>query len=116
MAKILNYDYLLREICRFAKKAGRAATRPLLLLYYVMVSKDTPMKDKLMLASAIAYVVLPIDIISAKRLPFLGWIDEVVSLTVALQKVQENITPEMRHKADAQLNKWFPDFASYTEA
>lgn len=116
MAKILNYDFLLREICRYAKKAGRAATKPLLLLYYVMVSKDTPKKDKLLLASTIAYIVLPIDLLSAKRLPLLGWIDEAVSLTVALQKVQKNITPEMQQKADALLDKWFPDFTSYTEA
>lgn len=116
MAKILNYDFLLREIGRYAKKAGRAATKPLLLLYYVMVSKDTPKKDKLMLASAIAYVVLPIDFISAKRLPILGWTDEAVSLTVALKKVQKNITPEMQQKADALLDKWFPDYISYTEA
>lgn len=116
MAKILNYDFLLREIGLYAKKAGRAATKPLLLLYYVMVSKDTPKKDKLMLASAIAYVVLPIDFISAKRLPILGWIDEAVSLTVALKKVQKNITPEMQQKADALLDKWFPDYISYTEA
>lgn len=116
MAKIINYDFLLREIGRYAKKAGRAATKPLLLLYYVMVSKDTPKKDKLMLASAIAYVVLPIDLISAKRLPILGWIDEAVSLTVALKKVQKNITPEMQQKADALLDKWFPDYISYTEA
>lgn len=116
MAKILNYDFLMREIGRYAKKAGRAATRPLLLLYYVMVSSVTPMKDKMMLASAIAYVVLPIDLISARRLPFLGWIDEVVSLTVAIEKVQKNITPAMHHKADALLEKWFPDYASWSEA
>lgn len=116
MAKILNYDFLMREIGRYAKKAGRAATRPLLLLYYVMVSSDTPMKDKMMLASAIAYVALPIDLISARRLPFLGWIDEVVSLTVAIEKVQKNITPAMHHKADALLDKWFPDYASWSEA
>lgn len=115
MAKILNYDFLMREIGRYAKKAGRAATRPL-LLYYVMVSSDTPMKDKMMLASAIAYVVLPIDLISARRLPFLGWIDEVVSLTVAIEKVQKNITPAMQYKADALLDKWFPDYASWSEA
>lgn len=116
MAKILKYDYLLHEICRYAKKAGRAATKPLLLLYYVMMSKDTPKKDRIMLASTIAYMVLPIDLISSKRLPFIGWIDEVVSLTVAIEKVQKNITPEMHHKADALLDKWFPDYASYTEA
>lgn len=115
MANVINYDLLWQEIGRYAKKVGRTSTRPLLLLYYVMKSKETPKSDKLMLASAIAYVVLPIDLISAKRLPILGWLDEVVSLTVAYQKVCKYITPDMERKADELLDKWFPDYTPYIE-
>lgn len=104
---IINYDMLWEKIREYATKAGRKSTRPLLLLYYVMKSKETPKSDKLMLASAIAYVVLPIDLISAKRLPIIGWIDEIISLSVAYQKVCEHITPEMERKADELLDKWF---------
>lgn len=110
MAKtsIINYDMLWKKIREYAIKAGRTSTRPLLLLYYVMKSKETPRADKLMVASAIAYVVLPIDLLSAKRLPIIGWIDEVVSLSVAFQKVCKHITPEMERRADELLDKWFP--------
>lgn len=110
MAKtsIINYDMLWEKIREYAIKAGRTSTRPLLLLYYVMKSKETPRADKLMVASAIAYVVLPIDLLSAKRLPIIGWIDEVVSLSVAFQKVCKHITPEMERRADELLDKWFP--------
>lgn len=110
MAKtsIINYDMLWEKIREYAIKAGRMSTRPLLLLYYVMKSKETPRADKLMLASAIAYVVLPIDLLSAKRLPIIGWIDEVVCLSVAFQKVCKHITPEMERRADELLDKWFP--------
>lgn len=66
-----------------------------------------------MLASAIAYVVLPTDLISAKRLPVIGWVDEVVSLSVAYQKVCEHITPEMEYKADVLLDKWFSEYTPY---
>lgn len=106
---IINYDILWNEIGTWARKAGRVSARPVILLYYVMTSKDTPRSEKLLLASAIAYVVLPLDLLSAKRLPIIGWIDEIVSLTVAYQKVCKYITPEMEQKADALLDKWFPD-------
>lgn len=98
---------LLRYIGEFSKKAGGMATKPLILLYYVMKSKETPLSDKLMLASAIAYVLLPIDFLSAKRLPIIGWIDEIVSLSVAYEKVRSHITPEMERKSETVLDKWF---------
>ena len=84
---IINYSLLWEKLGDYARKAGRASARPLLLLYHVMKSPDTPKSDKLLIASAISYLVLPIDLISAKRLPIIGWIDEVVSLTITYQKV-----------------------------
>lgn len=115
MANIVNYDLIWQEIGRYARKVGRVSTRPVLLLYYVMMSNNTPKSEKLMLASAIAYVVLPIDLISVKRLPIIGWIDEVVSLTVAYQKVCKYITKDMERKADELLDRWFPDYTPYVE-
>lgn len=112
-ASIINYDMLWEKIREYAIRAGRTSARPLLLLYYVMKSKETPKSDKLMLASAIAYVVLPVDLVSAKRLPIIGWIDEVISLSVAYEKVCKHITHEMERKADELLDKWFPEYTSY---
>ena len=105
---IINYQQLLDNLCVYATKIGRISTRPTVLLYYVMVSSDTPKSDKLLILSALSYLVLPIDLISAKRLPIIGWLDEVVSLTVAYQKVCRYITPEIEMKADSLLDKWFP--------
>lgn len=115
MVKIIDYELLWREIGRCAKSVGRASTKTVLLLWYVMRSPDTPKSEKIMLASAIAYVVLPIDLISAKRLPIIGWLDEVVSLTVAYQKVCKHVTPEMERKADELLDKWFLEYTPYIE-
>lgn len=112
---IINYEMLWQEIGMYAKKVGRASTKPLLLLYYVMTSKDTPKSDKILIASAISYVVFPIDILSSKRLPIIGWLDEIVSLTVAYQKVSKHITPEMETKAEDLLDKWFPIYTPYIE-
>lgn len=110
---IINYAALLDRIGEYAMKVGRVTTRPVLLLYYVMTSKDTPRKDKLLILSTLSYLVLPIDILDARRLPIIGWIDEIASLSVTYQKVRDNITPEIEAKTDALLDKWFP---AYTES
>ena len=111
MGLITNIDYasIWDGMKNYAVKVGRVAARPVLLLYYVMRSEETPMKDKLTIFGALAYIILPVDLLNAKRLPIIGWIDEVVSLAVAVQSMQKYITPEMEAKADEQLDRWFGD-------
>lgn len=110
---IIDTAVLKDKLQEYAIKVGRISARPLLLLYFIMVSKDTPKSDKLMILSTLSYLVFPIDLISAKRLPVIGWIDEAFSLSVAYQKVSKNITPEIESKTDALLDKWFPEYTSY---
>ncbi len=112
---ILNIDYeaIQEKMSEWARKAGRVSARPVFLLYYVMMSNKTPKSEKLLILSSISYLIFPIDLISAKRLPVIGWIDEVVSLAVAYQKVCKYIIPEMEYKTDALLNKWFPEYTKY---
>lgn len=112
---IINYSALWDRIGEYARKAGRATARPALLLYYVMLSKKTPKKDKVLIFSTLSYLVLPIDILDAKRLPIIGWFDEIASLSITYQKVCKNITPEIETKVDALLDKWFPEYATYVE-
>ena len=112
---IIDTAVLKDKLQEYAIKVGRISARPLLLLYFIMVSKDTPKSDKLMILSTLSYLVFPIDLISAKRLPIIGWIDEAFSLSVAYQNVSKNITPEIERKTDALLDKWFPEYTSYIE-
>lgn len=112
---IIDTAVLKEKVHEYAVKVGRISARPLLLLYFIMVSKDTPKSDKLMILSTISYLVFPVDLISAKRLPIIGWMDEVFSLSVAYQKVCKNITPEIERKTDELLDKWFPEYTSYIE-
>ena len=111
----INTKVLKEKLQEYAMKVGRISARPLLLLYFIMVSKDTPKSDKLMILSTISYLILPVDLISAKRLPIIGWIDEAFSLSVVYQKVSKNITPEIERKTDALLDKWFPEYTNYIE-
>lgn len=110
-----SFENLLFYIGKYAKKMWRLTTRPVLLTYFVMIDDATPANYKISLAASIAYVVLPIDLLSAKRFPILGWLDELVSLTVAYQKVCKYVTPDMERKADEILDKWFVEYTPYVE-
>ena len=112
---IINYAALWNRISEYAMKAGRITSRPVLLLFYVMKSKETPWKDKMLILSTLSYIVLPIDILNAKRLPIIGWFDEIASLSVTYQKMRKNITPEIEAKVEAILDKWFPDYSEYNK-
>ena len=112
---LINTKVLKEKLQEYAMKVGRISARPLLLLYFIMISMDTPKSDKLMILSTISYLILPVDLISAKRLPIIGWIDEAFSLSVVYQKVSKNITPEIERKTDALLDKWFPEYTNYIE-
>ena len=48
-------------------------------------------------------------LISAKRLPIIGWIDEAVSLVYAYKKVCRYVTPEIESEVDNILERWFPE-------
>ena len=112
---IIDTAVLKEKVQEYAMKVERISARPVLLLYFIMISKDTPKSDKLLILSTISYLVFPVDLISAKRLPFIGWIDEAFSLSVAYQKVCKNITPEIERKTDELLDKWFSEYTSYIE-
>ena len=112
---IINYQELWDRMKEYAMMVGRVAVRPVLLLYYVMRSNATPWKDKLTIFGALAYLILPVDLLDAKRLPIIGWLDEITSLAVAIQRMSKYITPEMEAKADEVLDRWFPEYAEFIE-
>ena len=115
MAQIINYQEVWDRIKDYAMKVGRVAVRPALLLYYVMRSDDTPWKDKLTIFGALAYLVFPVDLLDVKRLPIIGWLDEITSLAVAIQRMGKYITPEMEAKTDSILDQWFPVYTEFEE-
>lgn len=111
---IIDYDILKERIREYAHKAGKMTTRPMLILFFVLKSNDTPWKDKILILTTLSYLIVPIDIIDVKRVPIIGWSDEIASLSVAYQKVSKHINPEMEAKVDAIMEKWFPENSNYT--
>lgn len=104
-----NADKIWQSIKDYAKKVGRAATKVLLELYYVMVDKNTSGTDKFLIGAALAYQVLPTDLLPKSRFGLLGFLDNVTALTYAYNKVKQAITPEIEAKVEEVLFKWFGD-------
>lgn len=102
-----NYQKLWEQISEYGKRGGRAAARPIVTLYFVLKSPDTPKADKTMIIAALSYLILPIDLISAKRIPVIGWIDEIAAIWAAYEKVKKYCTPHIELQVDLVLDKWF---------
>lgn len=63
--------------------------RFLQLLWGLVTDARVPMVDKLLVAGAIAYIVMPLDLIP-DFVPFLGEVDDVYLLVLALRRLIEN--------------------------
>ena len=102
-----NLPLLWDKLKSSAKRLGRYTSKKALLMYYVLKSDSTPTSAKVIIYGALAYLILPINLISAKRHPILGWADEVAAIALAYKKIKQYITPEMDQQAEATLDKWF---------
>jgi len=91
----------------FWSKAKRVAVRlpfaeDLLSAYYCAFDRTTPIQVKAALLGALAYFVLPVDLIP-DILPVLGYADDAAVLATALRLVASHIRPEHREAARQAL-------------
>ena len=95
------------DISQYARKLGLAATRELLTLYYALSEGDLTPKERAFTYAAIAYVLIPNDLLSRKVFGLLGITDDATALVYAFRKIQKSITPEIRLKAAVKAEEWF---------
>lgn len=92
----------------WAKLRRLAARLPfaedLLAAYYCAFDRDTPTHVKAALVGALAYFVLPFDIVP-DVLPVLGFSDDAAVLATALRLVAANIRPEHRQAAAEAIKR-----------
>ncbi len=87
----------------FWPKAKQVAARlpfaeDLLAAYYCAFDRDTPLQVKAALVGALAYFVLPFDLMP-DVMPFLGFADDAAVLATALRLVASHMRPEHREAA-----------------
>jgi len=79
-------------------------TEDLLAAYYCAFDRQTPRHVQAALLGAIAYFILPFDIIP-DMLPVLGFTDDAAVLATAIRLVAAHILPEHREAARAALKR-----------
>lgn len=91
----------------FWRKTRRVATsipfaEDLLAAYYCAFDHNTPVSVKASLIGALAYFVLPMDVIP-DVLPVLGFTDDAAVLATAINLVTSHMRPEHRDLAKRKL-------------
>ena len=84
------------KLRRFA--AGLPFAEDLLVAYYCAFDRDTPRHVQAALVGALAYFVLPFDVIP-DIMPALGFTDDAAVLATALKLVASHMRPEHRDAA-----------------
>lgn len=98
---------LFGKIASGAKQLGRFATEQLLILYYVLKEGNLSGSEKAWIYAALAYVLVPGDLIPRRVFHILGITDDVLALGYVIAKVKDKITPKIEQMITMQLDKWF---------
>ncbi|GLR91457.1 YkvA family protein [Bradyrhizobium iriomotense] len=98
---------------RFWRKLKRVVAHlpfaeDLLAAYYCAFDKQTPRHVQASLLGAIAYFILPFDVVP-DMLPMLGFTDDAAVLATAIKLVASHITPDHREAARAALKRGVGD-------
>ena len=96
------------KVRRFAKVAGKRVVETALQLYFAAQSPQTPARARSVIYGALAYFIIPIDIIP-DLLPGAGYTDDLTVLLAAIAMVAAHITPEIKLQAGNKAAEWFSD-------
>jgi len=108
MADAYSEQSFLGKLKAAAIYAGREVVEKALTLYLTAQRPETPLWAKMVIYSALAYFVLPTDLIP-DFVPLTGYADDLGTLATALGTVVMSITPEIKQTAKQQVNAWFGD-------
>ena len=95
------------KLARFAGFAGYEVVEKALWLYYAADRPETPKWAKATVYGALAYFVLPADVV-ADILPIAGYTDDLAVLVVACTTIASYVDGDVRQRARRTLARWFP--------
>ena len=104
--KNFNDKDFWKKLRRMAYKVGSKMIYYALVLYYTFTDENTPAKYKAVIAGALGYFILPVDLIP-DFFPFTGMVDDWAALVAAVTYVATAITPDIKAKAQLKLQEWF---------
>lgn len=95
-------ENLLSKLKRVGKKMGGKLMYNVYVLYYVLKSRDVPVKVKAEIIGALGYVIMPLDLIP-DFIPVAGFTDDLAAITFAVQMARAQITPVIQQKAEDKV-------------
>jgi uncharacterized membrane protein YkvA (DUF1232 family) len=101
-----QFSELWQKLHGFAVYAGREVVEKALILFFAAQRPETPLWAKGVIYSALAYLVLPTDVIP-DFIPLSGYADDLGTLISALGAVAMSITPEVKAAARQTVESWF---------
>lgn len=91
----------------WALKVGRVAARPLVTFYYVMADEKTLTLDRVLIYAAIAYTIVPMDLLPRSVFKLLGVLDDGAAILYVYRKIKDRVTPRIKAAVEDTLNEWF---------
>ena len=105
-------DKFWEKLKKYAKVIGREMVYYALVLYYMLVSSDTPWLAKAYIAGALGYLIFPLDFIP-DTVPIVGYSDDFAAIMMVFKNVKVSITPDIEIKAKEKLLEWFESPKNY---
>ena len=97
-------DGFWHKVRRVAAQVGAKVLYPALQLYFLMQSKEVPVKAKTLIIGALGYLILPADLIP-DFIPVMGFTDDLTAIMLVLRTVGQYVTPEIDRQAKEQTDK-----------
>ncbi|WP_424766251.1 YkvA family protein [Paenibacillus sp. sgz302251] len=90
-------DGFLAKVKRYASKVP--FVKEVVTLYYCSIDPKTPLAAKATAVGALAYWILPLDLIP-DFIPIAGFVDDATAVLIAYKSLSGQITDEHREKAE----------------
>ena len=99
-------DAFWDKLRRFARSAGRTVVERALRLYYASQDPATPPWARRAIYAALAYFILPFDLIP-DMVPVVGYSDDAATLLLTLAFVSAYVGKDIKIRAAAKTAEWF---------
>ena len=97
-------DGFWKKVRRLASQVGAKVLYPALQLYFLLQSKEVPVKAKTLIIGALGYLILPTDLVP-DFIPALGFTDDLTAIMMALRTLNRYLTPDINRQAKEQADK-----------
>lgn len=104
--KYFTPDKFWEKLKKYTKIIGQETVYYALVLYYLMISKETSWLTKAYITGALGYLIFPFDFIP-DAVPIIGYSDDFAAIMMVFNQVNDSITPEIEQKAREKLEEWY---------